>query len=73
MATLYRPIEDIIRIFSFFAFSEFFFIDKILSDTSTLDDLGIGFFGFVATISRKECLERFLILVTGILPKTLYL
>ncbi len=48
------PVEDIRCINSFFSFGELFFIDKILPNSSTLNNLCISFLGFVATILGKQ-------------------
>jgi hypothetical protein len=42
-----------------------------LSDTSTLDDLGISFLGFVATILGEKEIERLTIAITRLLPEGL--
>lgn len=65
-----RPVEDIGSIDTFFSLGELFFIDKILTNTSTLDDLSVGFFGFVATMLGKEEIKRLTIAVARLLPES---
>lgn len=50
----YWPIEDIRCILSDLTFCEFFFIDKILTNTRTLDDLLIRLFGIGTIIFREQ-------------------